>query len=63
MTIPVSKITVWPGGHSIIDGQEKVDDCHKLGEMAEAAGKIESRKKKDHTPVYQDVHAKAKGGN
>lgn len=63
MTIPVSKITVYPGGHSEIDGQEKVDDCHKLSEMGAAAGKIESQKKKDHTPVYQDVNTKAKGGN
>lgn len=58
MTIPVSKITIYPGGHSKIEGMEQVDDCFKLGRMGEAAGKIESRKKKEHPPLRQDVHAR-----
>ncbi len=58
MTIPVSKITIYPGGGSKIEGLEKAKDCYKLGEMGKAAGKIESRKKKDHEDVYQDIHTK-----
>lgn len=55
------KISIFPGGGSKIEGLEKSEECHKLGEMARAAGKVTSQKKKDHDEVYQDVHAK--GGN
>jgi len=61
MSIPKATITVYPGGGSRIEGVEKTADCFKLGKMAEAAGKIESRKKKDHPPAKQDAHVK--GGN
>jgi hypothetical protein len=59
--IPNTKITVFPGGNSKVEGLEKSENCYKLNEMGKAAGKVESEKKKDHTPVYQDVNVK--GGN
>ncbi len=58
MTIPVSKITIYKGGNSKIESLEQVDDCHKLAEMAEAGGKVTSRKKKDHEDVFHDVQIK-----
>jgi len=56
--IPKTKITVFPGGNSKVEGMEKADDCYKLNEMSRAAGKVESEKEKDHTPVYQDINVK-----
>ena len=59
--IPNTKITIFPGGDSKIEGQENVDDSYKLNEIGRVAGKVKSEKKKDHTPVYQDINVK--GGN
>ena len=56
--LPNSKITVFPDGNSRIDSEEKSEQCHKLSELAKAAGKVTSDEDKDHTPVYQTVHQK-----
>lgn len=56
--LPNTKITVFKNGSSLIEGQEKSDNCYKIKEMGRAAGKVTEEKDKDHTPVYQDVHAK-----
>ena len=58
---PKAKITIYPDGSSKIEGLEKTDDCFKLSQLGEAAGKVKNDKKKDHPPVRQDVHAN--GGN
>ena len=56
--LPDTKITIKPGGEAIIDGQEKSPQCYKLTETANEAGKIISKKKKDHPPVHQTIHTK-----
>ena len=50
------KISIFPGGRSEIEGLEQSDECHKLGELGRAAGKVVEEKKKDHAEVYRDVH-------
>lgn len=61
MSIPPATITVYPGGSSRVEGMEQTKDCFKLGKMAESAGKIKERKKKEHPPLRQDVHANGGG--
>lgn len=56
--LPNTIITIKPGGETVIDGQEKSDQCYKLSEAANAAGKIIKKDKKEHPPVTQSVHTK-----
>lgn len=53
---PEVEIVVSKSGDSKIVGQEQSDDCHKLSELGEQAGKVISDKDKDHVPVHQNVN-------
>lgn len=57
--LPDSKITIDKEGNSHIEGMEQSDQCYKLREMGERAGKVTKSEDKDHTPVYQDVHQRS----
>jgi hypothetical protein len=56
--LPNTKIIIKANGDSVIEGLEKTEQCHKLTEMGQAAGKVTSSKPKDHTPVYHTVSQK-----
>lgn len=56
--LPKSQIIIKPNGDSHVEGMEQSDDCHKLNEMANDAGKVTSQEDKEHQPVYQDINRK-----
>lgn len=56
--LPTTQIVIKPNGDSHIEGMEQSDQCHKLNEMAQEAGKVISEEDKEHQPVYQDVNRK-----
>lgn len=56
MSLPKTKITIGRDGKVVIEGMEKSDSCHELIDMAKKSGKILSQEKKEHVPVYHDVH-------
>jgi len=58
--LPNTKITIKPGGKTVIEGLEQSDQCYKLAEAAKEAGKIIKSTKKDHPPVTQSVHMKGR---
>ena len=57
--LPNTKITIDKKGDSQIEGMEQSDQCYKLKELGDRAGKVTDSEDKDHTPVYQDVHQKS----
>ena len=56
--LPETKITIKKDGSLLIEGMEKSDQCHKLEELAQMMGKVDSCEDKEHDPVHQTVHQK-----
>jgi len=54
-----TKITISKDGNARIEGMEQSDQCYKLVELAKSAGKVISQDKKEHVPVYHDVHQRS----
>lgn len=55
---PKTQITIKPDGSSKIEGLEQSDNCSKLSELGQVAGKVISDEDKEHQPVHQDVNRK-----
>ena len=59
MSLPKSEIIIRKNGTIYIESLEKSDQCFKLEEIARLAGKVVSQEKKEHVPVYHDVHQRS----
>jgi hypothetical protein len=58
--LPNTKVTITASGDQFIEALEKSDQCHKLSDLAKAAGKVTKDESKDHPPVHQTVSQKAR---
>ena len=54
-----TKITINPDGSSFIEGMEQSPQCGDLIKLAKSAGKVDSVDKKEHVPVYNEVHQRS----
>jgi hypothetical protein len=59
MSIPKHEIIISKGGLIQIESQEKSDQCCQLNDIAKMLGSVVSEEKKDHVPVYHDVHQRS----
>lgn len=59
MSLPKHEIIIGKDGLIQIEGLEHSNECYKLNEFAGALGKVISEEKKEHVPVYHDVHQRS----
>lgn len=59
MSLPKHEIIIGKGGLIQIESQEQSDQCYQLKDIAGMLGTVVSEEKKEHVPVYHDVHQRS----
>jgi hypothetical protein len=59
MPIPKHEIIIGKGGLIQIESLEQSDQCYQLKDIANMLGTVVSEEKKEHVPVYHDVHQRS----
>ncbi|MBE3087319.1 MAG: hypothetical protein IMZ64_14015 [Bacteroidetes bacterium] len=59
MSLPKHEVIIGKDGLIHVEGLEHNGQCFKLDEIAKTLGKVVSEEKKEHVPVYNDVHQRS----